>query len=101
MAVLLPDVGALPARSVSVVPTVITLVVSEILAVGVNVPVQVTPPFVDVIAVNVPLAKVRSLLLKPVTASLNVIVKVLVSPTVKALSDIVILETTGSLVSIA
>ena len=94
---LAPASGALPVRSVSVVPTTITLLVSSISSVGVNVPVQVIPPSADATAVNVPLAKVMSVLSKPVTASLKVIVKVLVSPTFSELSDITTLVTTGGL----
>ena len=44
------------------------------LAVGVKVAVQVMPPSLLLTAVNVPLAIVRSALVKPVTASLKVMV---------------------------
>ncbi|MNI81939.1 hypothetical protein D3C73_1385980 [compost metagenome] len=44
------------------------------------------PPSLLLIALIVPLATVRSALLKPLTASLNVIVTRLVSPMRKALS---------------
>ena len=50
------------------------------LALGVNVPVQVIPPSLLVTALNVPLATLRSALVKPVTASLNVNVTSDVSP---------------------
>ena len=50
------------------------------LALGVNVPVQVIPPSLLVTALNVPLAIVRSALVKPVTASLKVNVTSDVSP---------------------
>ena len=52
-------------------------------------------------AVSVPLASVMSLLSNPVTASEKVMVRVLVSPTASALSDMTTLATTGSLVSMA
>jgi hypothetical protein len=90
----------LPARSVSVVPTLITLVVSSMPSVGVKVPVQVVPPSMLLTALSVPCSSVISALSKSVTASENVIVNVDVSPTFSALSDITTLETTGSLVSI-
>ena len=48
--------------------------------VGVNVAVQVTPPSLLLTAVNVPLAIVRSALVKPVTASQKVMVTSEVSP---------------------
>ncbi len=63
-----------------------TLVVSVMLAVGVKVAVQVTPPSALLTAVKVPLAMVRSALVKPVTASLKVKVTSEVSPTTSALS---------------
>ena len=53
---------------------VMRLVASVMLALGVNVPVQVIPPSLLVTDVRVPLAIVRSALVKPVTASLNVMV---------------------------
>ena len=59
---------------------VMRLVVSVMLALGVNVPVQVIPPSLLVTALNVPLAIVRSALVKPVTASLKVNVTSDVSP---------------------
>jgi hypothetical protein len=54
--------------------SVIRLVVSVMLAVGVNVAVQVMPPSLLLTALRVPLAMVRSALVKPVTASLKVMV---------------------------
>ena len=94
-----PANGALPARSVRDVPTVITLVVSVMSSVGVNVPVQVTPPSLLLTAVSRPFSSVISVLSKPVTASLNVMVKVEVSPTFNAVSSITTLETTGGVSS--
>src|SRR5204863_9422256 len=63
--------------------------------VGVKVAVQVTPPLEDDTAVSVPLAIVRSALVKPVTASLKVTVNRLVSPIFKAVSLKVMLLTVG------
>ena len=63
-----------------VLSRVMRLVVSVRLALGVNVPVQVIPPSLLVTALNVPLAIVRSALVKPVTASLKVNVTSDVSP---------------------
>ncbi|MNZ58209.1 hypothetical protein D3C78_762110 [compost metagenome] len=48
--------------------------------VGVNVAVQVMPPSLLLTALNVPLAMVRSALVKPLTASLKVMVTSEVSP---------------------
>ena len=53
---------------------VIWLVASLIALLGVNVAPQVMPPSLLLTALKVPLVIVRSALLKPVTASLNVIV---------------------------
>ena len=69
-------------------------------SVGVNVPVQVTPPSPLLTAVSVPLAKVISELSNAVTASENVMVNVEVSPTFSASSDMTIFEIRGSVVSI-
>ena len=63
-----------------------TLLVDVRLAVGVKVAVQVVPPSLLLTALNVPLATVRSALVKPVTASLKVMVTWLVSPTLSAVS---------------
>ncbi|MNW14090.1 hypothetical protein D3C71_2122170 [compost metagenome] len=57
------------------------------LAEGVKVAVQVTPPSLLLTAVSVPLAMVRSALVKPLTASLKVIVTSEVSPILSAVSD--------------
>ncbi|MNZ89063.1 hypothetical protein D3C78_1079670 [compost metagenome] len=59
---------------------VIRLQVSVMLAVGVSVAVQVLPPSLLLRALKVPLATVRSLLVKPLTASEKVIVTWLVWP---------------------
>ena len=65
----------LPARSaIPVLSRVITLLVSVIPAAGVKVAVQVMPPSLLLTADNVPLAMVRSALVKPLTASLKVMV---------------------------
>ncbi len=80
-------VPALPAVSATpVLFRVIRLVASVILAVGVKVAVQVVPPSALLTALRVPLAIVKSALLKPVTASLKVRVTSEVSPTLNALS---------------
>ena len=71
----------LPFASVYDVPREQTLVSSSVLAVGVNVPVHVTPPFADDIVARAPFGQVTSALLaNPTTASLNVSVSVGVSP---------------------
>ena len=78
---------ALPARSLTpVLFRVIRLVVSLTLAVGVKVAVQVMPPSLLLTALNVPLAIVRSALVKPLTASLKVMVTSDVSPIFSAVS---------------
>ena len=78
---------ALPARSLTpVLFRVIRLVVSLMLAFGVNVAVQVMPPSLLLTEVSVPLARVRSALVKPLTASLKVIVTSEVSPIFSAVS---------------
>ena len=65
---------------------VITLLVSLIALLGVKVAVQVTPPSLLLTEVNVPLAIVRSALVKPLTASEKVMVTSEVSPMFRALS---------------
>ena len=55
-------------------------------AVGVKVAVQVVPPSLEATALSVPLATVRSVLSKPLTASPKVMVTSEVSPTVRLLS---------------
>ncbi|MNQ74428.1 hypothetical protein D3C85_891830 [compost metagenome] len=62
------------------------MVVSLMLAEGVKVAVQVMPPSLLLTAVNVPLAIVRSALVKPLTASLKVMVTSEVSPILNAVS---------------
>ncbi len=69
-----------------VLSRVIRLVVSVMLLVGVKVAVQVMPPLLLLTAVKVPLAMVRSVLVKPVTASEKVMVTSEVSPSFNALS---------------
>ncbi|MOA57021.1 hypothetical protein D3C78_1811180 [compost metagenome] len=53
------------------------------LAVGVKVAVQVTPPSLLLTALNVPLGTLRSALVKPLTASLKVMVTCVVSPALR------------------
>ena len=77
-----------------------TLLASVMLAVGVNVAVHVMPPSLELTALKVPLAIVRSALVNPVTASLKVKVTSDVSPTDKAVSDTAILAV-GTALSIA
>ncbi|MNL14880.1 hypothetical protein D3C87_1358410 [compost metagenome] len=69
-----------------VLSSVIRLVVSVMLAVGVNVAVQVMPPSLLLTELKVPLAMVRSALENPLTASLKVMVTSDVSPILNALS---------------
>ena len=69
-----------------VLSSVIRLLASVVLAVGVNVAVQVMPPSPELTALKVPFAIVKSALANPVTASLKVMVTSEVSPTIKALS---------------
>ena len=67
-------------------------------SVGVKVPVQVMPPSLLARPVSVPLLRVRSALVKPVTASLKVKVSVAVSPTFNAVS-LMAIATVGRCVS--
>ncbi|MNG24473.1 hypothetical protein D3C84_1092010 [compost metagenome] len=77
----------LPARSATpVLARLMTLVALMMPAVGVNVAVQVIPPSLLLTEVNVPLAMLRSALVKPVTASEKVMVTSEVSPAVSAVS---------------
>ena len=76
-----------------------TLVVSVMLAVGVNVPVQVTPLSALLSVLKLPFATVTSALAKAVTASLNTMVTNEVSPTLSAVSANVIEATVGAAVS--
>ena len=74
----------MPAASVTPVSSsVMTLVVSSMSAVGVKVAVQVMPPSPELTADSVPFSIVRSALVKPVTASLNLKVTSEVSPAMK------------------
>ena len=77
-----------------------TLVVSVMLAVGVSVAVQVTPPSPLLTEVSVPFAMLRSALVKPVTASLKVMVTKEVSPMRRAVSATT-MPTVGRAVSMA
>ena len=77
----------LPAASVTpVLSRVIRLLVAVILAVGVKVAVQVMPPSLLVTVLSVPPLTLRSALVKSFTASLKVMVTVVVSPALSALS---------------
>ncbi|MNG23978.1 hypothetical protein D3C84_1086480 [compost metagenome] len=78
---LLPAASARPLLS-----STIRLVVSVMLAVGVRVAVQVMPPSPLLRLLRAPLATVKSPMARPLTASLKVIVTVLVSPTARAVS---------------
>ena len=70
------------------------------LAVGVKVAVQVMPPSPELTALKVPLATLRSALVKPETASLKVIVTREVSPIASAVS-VTTIDAVGRAVSIA
>ncbi|MNY66314.1 hypothetical protein D3C86_2037190 [compost metagenome] len=72
------------------------MLVSERLAVGVKVAVQVMPPSPLLTAVNVPLAIVRSALVRPVTASEKVIVTKDVSPMLSVASATTIVAVGGA-----
>ncbi|MNZ58203.1 hypothetical protein D3C78_762080 [compost metagenome] len=76
------------------------MVASKIPAVGVKVAVQVMPPSLLLTALSVPLAMVRSALVKPLTASLNVMVTSEVSPALSVGSASIIVAV-GRTVSIA
>ncbi|MCY1358996.1 hypothetical protein D3C81_1897040 [compost metagenome] len=72
---------ALPARSTTPVLSRVTrFVVSVMLALGVKVAVQVIPPSLLLKPLKVPFSTIRSAVVSPVTASLNVIVTNEVSP---------------------
>ncbi|MNO58416.1 hypothetical protein D3C76_489740 [compost metagenome] len=88
----LPDPLATPLLS-----SVIRLLASVTLEVGVKVAVQVMPPSLLLTLLNVPLATVRSALLNPPTASLKVMVTREVSPALSAVSAITMLAV-GTLV---
>ena len=90
----LPAVSATPVLS-----RVMTLVASVILAVGVKVAVQVTPPSLELTELSVPLAMLKSAFVNPVTASLKVTVTSEVSPITSALSATTI-DAVGRAVSI-
>ena len=77
-----------------------TLVSSSVSAVGVKVPVQVTPLFADVIVAKFPFGQLTSALLEnPATASLNVRVRVGVSPAFIAVSEKANVDTVGCVFS--
>ncbi len=71
--------------------SVITLIASVMLAVGVSVALQVMPPSEELTVPSVPLAIDRSALAKSVTASENVMVTSEVSPMASALSAMTML----------
>ena len=80
-------VPVLPAKSVTpVLFNTIIFVEAVAFPFGVKVAFQVMAPSAELTALNVPLATVRSALLKPVTASEKVIVTRLVSPILNAVS---------------
>lgn len=100
MLLVMPDAGEFPAVSVQVVPTIQVLLVSRlVLPVGVNVPVQVTASLATEIAPREPLSQAISPVAKAVTASDITIVRVGVSPTIMAVSAIVILLMLGAVPS--
>ncbi|MNR62908.1 hypothetical protein D3C85_1850520 [compost metagenome] len=76
------------------------MVVSSTLAVGVRVAVQVMPPSPLERLLRAPSATVKSAVVKPVTASLKVMVTVEVSPMARAVSATTI-EALGRRVSMA
>ena len=77
----------MPAKSETpVLSRVMTLDAASTLAAGVSVAVHVMPPSPELTADNVPLAIVRSTLVKPVTASENVIVTKLVAAPLRELT---------------
>ncbi|MNV73471.1 hypothetical protein D3C71_1666220 [compost metagenome] len=67
------------------------MAVSVTLALGVSVAVQVIPPSLLLRPVTVPLATVRSAVVKPLTASVKVMVTTDVSPELSAVSATTIL----------
>ncbi len=78
---------ALPAASVTpVLSRVMTFELAVMAEVGVNVADHVVPPSLELTALSVPLAIVRSALVKPVTASEKVMVTSEVSPIFRAVS---------------
>ena len=83
-----------------VLATVMRLVASVTPAFGVNVAVNVRSPSLDDTGLRVPLAIVRSRLLKPLTVSVNVKVTSEVSPTRSAVSS-TMTTTFGRTVSMA
>ncbi len=89
----------LPTASVYEVARVQTLLVSEVSAVGVKVAAQVLP-LVMAITAREPLVQVTSsALAKPATVSEKTMVKVAVSPSIRVVSDMVILLADGARVS--
>ncbi|MNS10890.1 hypothetical protein D3C72_424140 [compost metagenome] len=79
-----------------VLSRVMRLVVSVMLLVGVKVAVQVIPPSALETLVSVPLAMVRSALVKPLTARLKVMVTSEVSPILSAVSATTTVAVGGS-----
>ncbi|MCY1244592.1 hypothetical protein D9M71_124150 [compost metagenome] len=91
----------LPAASCTpVLSRVIRLPVLVVPDVGVRVAVQVMPPSLELRLLSTPLATVKSAVVRPVTASLKVMVTVLVSPAAKAVSATVMVAV-GRAVSMA
>ena len=86
---------ALPAASVTpVLSSVMRLVAEVVLALGVSVAVQVTPLSLELTDDSVPLAMVRSALVKPLTASEKVKVTSEVSP-IDSASSVTTMLTVG------
>ena len=75
------------------------LVASVIAASGVSVAVQVMPPSLLLRPLIEPLATVRSAVVKPLTASLKVMVTTLVSPILRAVS-VTTMDAVGATVSL-
>ena len=92
----------MPLASVYDVAKAQTFVSSSVSAVGVKTPVHVTPPFAELIAARFPFGQLTSALLaNPTTASLNVKVRVGVSPVFIAVSPNEKVETVGWVFSTA
>ena len=100
MLLVLPVPVLLAASDTPVLSSVMTLVASVILAVGVKVAVQVMPPSPLDKPDNAPLSTLTSAIVNPLTASVNVKVTVEVSPAANAVSATTILAV-GRRVSIA
>ena len=78
-----------------------TLVESSVSSVGVNVPVQVVPLWRDMTAREPVVQVTSSLLAKPATVSEKTMVRVAVSPALRAVSSMLMLLADGASVSMA